>query len=47
MCRSDSLGLFQKLGSSSCQLQLLASTILQAPRAGDQAFAFELVEQYN
>ena len=47
MCRGNSLDLFQKPGPFSCQLQLLASTILQAALARNQAFGFELVEQYN
>ena len=47
MCCSDSLDLFQKAGSFSCQLQLLASTIVQAALARNQTFGFELVEQYN
>src|ERR1700722_17302719 len=47
MCRSNSLDLFQKLGSFSRQLQLLASPILRAALSRNQAFGFELVEQYN
>lgn len=47
MCRSNSLDFFQKLSSFSCQLQLLASTILQTAFACNQTFGFEFVEQYN
>ena len=47
MCHGDSLHLFQKPGSFSCQLQLLASTILSAALARNQAFGFEFIEQHN
>ena len=47
MCRGDSLHLFQKLRSFSCQLQLLASTVLSTAPACNQAFGFELIEQHH
>lgn len=47
MCRGDSLHLFQKSRSFSCQLQLLASTVLSAALARNQAFGFELIEQHH
>ena len=47
MCRGDSLHRFQKSRSFSCQLQLLASTVLSAALARNQAFGFELIEQHH
>ena len=47
MCRGDSLHLFQKPRSFSCQLQLLASTVLSAALARNQTFGFKLIEQDN
>ena len=44
MCRSDSLDLFQKPGSFSCQLQLLASTISLQATLAIRPLVFELVE---
>ena len=47
MCGGDSLHLFQKSRSFSRQLQLLASTVLSAALARNQAFALKLIEQHN
>ena len=47
MRRGDSLHRFQKSRSFSRQLQLLASTVLSAALARNQAFGFELIEQHN
>lgn len=47
MCRGDLLNLFQKSRSFLCQLQLLASTVLSAALARNQAFGLKLIEQHN
>ena len=47
MRRGDSLHRFQKSRSFSRQLQLLASTVLSAALARNQAFGFEFIEQHN
>ena len=47
MCSGDSLHFFQKSRSFWCQLQLLASTVLSAALARNQAFGFELIEQHH
>ena len=47
MFRGDPLHLFQESRSFSCQLQLLASTVLRAALARNQTLGFKFIEQHD